>query len=312
MKKAERLNQELIFLRDKPHFQLKELMTAFNISKRTALRDVVELEAMGMPIYSETGKYGGYRSLRQSLLTPIYFNLEEIQAIFFALSAQDSLTSSPFDNKNFLQIREKMLASLPQSQQENINEMLEVVKFYGVEPVRATENLRLIMHSILEEKVLQLNYHQYGEEHLKLQFLELFYRDGIWFSSAYEVEQKCWGTYRCDEMSEIELADDGEQSYHLWELQSFQEDYEKHFHDIAFRCLLTPFGREIFLRHHYPNMRLTKEGERSYLVGAYNIKELDYMLHYLSGYGKHLIVIEPEELRLAYLEHLAEMLANNH
>lgn len=40
MKKAERLNQELIFLGNKQGFQLKDLMKEFQISKRTALRDV--------------------------------------------------------------------------------------------------------------------------------------------------------------------------------------------------------------------------------------------------------------------------------
>lgn len=38
MKKAERLNQELIFLGNKEGFQLKDLMEEFQISKRTALR----------------------------------------------------------------------------------------------------------------------------------------------------------------------------------------------------------------------------------------------------------------------------------
>ncbi|MCY7526166.1 HTH domain-containing protein, partial [Bacillus safensis] len=45
MKKSERLNQELIFLSDKHSFQLKDLQSEFGISKRTALRDIEELES---------------------------------------------------------------------------------------------------------------------------------------------------------------------------------------------------------------------------------------------------------------------------
>ena len=52
MKKAERLNQELIFLGNKQGFQLKDLMKEFQISKRTALRDVEELEAMGVCLFT--------------------------------------------------------------------------------------------------------------------------------------------------------------------------------------------------------------------------------------------------------------------
>ena len=58
MDKAERLVQELTYLNKYPYFNLKNLMTEFSISKRTALRDLSALEEMGLAIYSERGKYG--------------------------------------------------------------------------------------------------------------------------------------------------------------------------------------------------------------------------------------------------------------
>ncbi|GLF86206.1 MULTISPECIES: HTH domain-containing protein [Bacillus] len=85
MKKSERLNQELIFLSDKHSFQLKDLQSEFGISKRTALRDIEELESMGLAFYVENGRHGGYRLVNQSPLVPIYFNIEEVQAIFLLL-----------------------------------------------------------------------------------------------------------------------------------------------------------------------------------------------------------------------------------
>lgn len=48
MKKSERLNQELIYLSDKKVFHLKELEEAFAISERTALRDIADLEQLGL------------------------------------------------------------------------------------------------------------------------------------------------------------------------------------------------------------------------------------------------------------------------
>ncbi|WP_311134426.1 HTH domain-containing protein [Lactococcus lactis] len=50
IKKAERIQQELFFLNGKSQFKLKEIMDEFNISKRTALRDIQELERLGLPI----------------------------------------------------------------------------------------------------------------------------------------------------------------------------------------------------------------------------------------------------------------------
>ena len=102
MKKAERLNQELIYLKDKKKFQLKDLMENFNISRRTALRDVQELEQMGLALYTDYGRGGSYKLLEQKLLTSINFNDQEIQAIFFAIKSLDLVSSTPQINRSFI------------------------------------------------------------------------------------------------------------------------------------------------------------------------------------------------------------------
>lgn len=94
MKKSERLNQELIFLKDKKSFQLRDLIDGFAISERTALRDIAELEALGVPLYTETGRLGGYRVLSHTLSIPVYFTDEEITAILFALQSLQNLTTT--------------------------------------------------------------------------------------------------------------------------------------------------------------------------------------------------------------------------
>lgn len=53
MNRSERLNQELIFLSYRQTFHVKELMQEFNISKRTALRDISSLEQLGLSFYVE-------------------------------------------------------------------------------------------------------------------------------------------------------------------------------------------------------------------------------------------------------------------
>ena len=97
MKRAERLNQELIFLSSKKSFNLSDLIKEFNISKRTALRDIQDLELMGLPFYVENGRNGGYKLINEKLLIPIYFDLGEITSIFFALKSLEALSTTPFE-----------------------------------------------------------------------------------------------------------------------------------------------------------------------------------------------------------------------
>ena len=60
MNKSERLNDMMIYLNNKSYFNLTDLMEKYNISRSTAIRDVQSLEQIGMPIFSEHGRYGRY------------------------------------------------------------------------------------------------------------------------------------------------------------------------------------------------------------------------------------------------------------
>ena len=96
MKKTERINQMLRFINQKQRFTLQDLVQEFQISKRTALRDIATLEEIGAPLYAERGRYGGYRLLNPMQLPPISFNSQEVYALYFAMKALRSFTNLPF------------------------------------------------------------------------------------------------------------------------------------------------------------------------------------------------------------------------
>ena len=127
MKRAERLNQELIFLSSKKSFNLSDLMKEFNISKRTALRDIQDLEFMGLPFYVENGRNGGYKLINEKLIIPIYFDIEEITSIFFALKSLELLSTTPFE-KSYPLLYKKLLATLPDEQKEKILNSESLIK----------------------------------------------------------------------------------------------------------------------------------------------------------------------------------------
>ncbi|MBU4618054.1 helix-turn-helix transcriptional regulator [Bacillus altitudinis] len=307
MKKSERLNQELIFLSDKYSFQLKDLETEFGISKRTALRDMEELESMGLAFYVENGRHGGYRLVNQSPLVPIYFQIDEVQAIFFALKALDLLSATPF-KKSYSQIRQKLFATMSDERKHRITEILDVIHYYHVAPVSEQNHLDLILQAMMEDQIVKMTYTQYEHKRIRLQFLELFYRNGIWFTEAYDVQNKKWGIYRCDCMTDMMIEEETKDTFTKEELKALQLEYEKTYHDISFKCRLTEQGKEKFLKNHYPNMRLETIDDTPYIVGGYNQEELSYMTHYLISFGKHVKIEYPDELKESYLTQLQEMM----
>lgn len=306
MKKSERLNQELIYLSHRSQFQLKDLMTEFDISKRTALRDLEELETMGLALYAEPGRGGGYRLLKQDILTPIYFSQSELTAIHYALEALGQMTSSPFD-KSYPQIRQKLLARLSDQQREQITKTLAVIDYYQADTLAPAPYLDHLVTSILEHKAIQLVYQQKEELKLTLQVANLTFRQGIWFFNGYDLDRQTWQIHRADAIKTLELVED-QRLIPSEELQASLQTYEANYFNIPYKCHITPQGQEHFKRNHYRDMQVVEENGRTYLLGHYHPSELHYMVHYLIGYGKEITILEPKELKEAYMESLKDIL----
>ncbi len=56
----------MVRIYEKQKFTVAELAEEFHVSYRTMLRYLQELSGMGVPLYSEVGKHGGYSILKNS------------------------------------------------------------------------------------------------------------------------------------------------------------------------------------------------------------------------------------------------------
>jgi len=303
MNKAERLNQELIFLSNKNFFQINDLISEFNISKRTVLRDITELEAMGLSFYVENGRHGGYHLIKKELLVPVIFNLEEVSAIFFAIKALTLISATPFE-KNYQHIYDKLLATLPKSQQQYVAKLQDGVNYYRVPSITTPNFLNIILQSIVDEKVIDVTYHR----NKQLQVFNLLYRNGIWFCDALDINTKKWGTYRCDRIKNCQINHEITNTFSRLELKRFQQNYENNYHNIPFECELTPLGRELFQKNNYPNMHLKTSNGKIVMYGGYNRAEFNYMVEYLITLGKNVKINYPAELKQAYVNELRKII----
>ncbi|WP_125568963.1 helix-turn-helix transcriptional regulator [Companilactobacillus insicii] len=304
MNKAERLNQELIFLSSKNFFQINDLINEFKISKRTALRDITELENMGLSFYVENGRHGGYHLIKKELLVPVIFNLEEVSAIFFAIQALTLLSATPFE-KSYKHIFDKLFATLPSPQQDYVSKLQESVSYYRIPSISKSNFLNIILESIVNEKIIDIKIHNNEQQ---LQIFNLLYRNGIWFCDAIDIVTKKWGTYRCDQFQSCKINNDLASTYTHLELKKFKQNYENNYHNIQFECELTSLGKELFKKNNYPNMYLKTEHGKNIMYGGYNRDEFNYMIDYLIGLGKNVRINYPEELKHSYIAELKKII----
>lgn len=64
--KTQRLHEVMARVYEKKNFTVDELAEEFQVSYRTMLRYLQELSGLGVPLYSEVGKHGGYSLLKSS------------------------------------------------------------------------------------------------------------------------------------------------------------------------------------------------------------------------------------------------------
>ncbi|UVI30285.1 helix-turn-helix transcriptional regulator [Paenibacillus spongiae] len=132
MKKVERINIIMRYINNRAHFTVSEIMREFNISRSTAIRDIREIEAMGMPLVAEVGRDGGYFVMHNSILPNVRFTDNEIKALFIAFMATRNLQLPYLKSRQSL--AEKLLGLLSENQQDDLVLLNQILLFEGTNP----------------------------------------------------------------------------------------------------------------------------------------------------------------------------------
>jgi predicted DNA-binding transcriptional regulator YafY len=155
MNKVERINIIMRYVNNRAHFTISEIMREFNISRSTAIRDVREIEAMGMPLVAEVGRDGGYFVMNNSVLPTVRFTDNEIKALFIAFMATRNQQLPYLKSRQSL--AEKLLGLISENQQDDIVLLNQILLFEGTNP-HNPDLLELsdLPHPMLEQLIQNL------------------------------------------------------------------------------------------------------------------------------------------------------------
>lgn len=308
MNKSERIQRELFFVNSHKEFNLTDLMREFQISRSTALRDLAELEQLGVPFYVENGRYGGYKVLPSSLLPPIYFTEKEIFSVFFSLQILNLLSGSPFGS-NYSTIQQKLLNTFSVEKQEKIAQATDSVQYAGIYQIEPTKNLEDLFSTILKNEPIKILYTRYTRKVKRILPIRLTLMDGYWYCIAIDIEKKEMRTYRCDYIEDIEIALDYPRPLSEGEIAKIIATQQKEYRNIPFKVRLSDKGKEHFLKNKFPNMRLTVTDNDSFILGEFNNNELPFLTNYFLGFGEHVEILEPKILRQEYMMLIEKLLS---
>ncbi|MHC5296613.1 helix-turn-helix transcriptional regulator [Listeria monocytogenes] len=306
MKKSERLNDMMMFLNDKNVFQLSDIMTKYDISRSTAIRDVKSLEEIGMPIYSERGRNGHYQVLRNRLLSPIVFNIDEVFALYFSMLTLKAYETTPF-HLSVEKLKTKFERCLSAEKIEMLRKTEEVFSLGYIKHNNQCEFLDVILQFTMEEKVCQINYDKKGiEKTYVVQFYNISSAYGQWYVTSYNFETKRMQVFRCDRILELE-ENHAFEAKKLTDLKSETDYLYKKKDAINFEVEIASNGVDLFFKENYPSMKLNQEQGRNVIRGFYNRGEEPFIINYLLGFGDKINMVQPDSLKEMLLNELKSL-----
>jgi predicted DNA-binding transcriptional regulator YafY len=116
----------LLLLRSGATVSAAELARRFEVSQRTIYRDVETLSAVGVPVYAEMGRNGGFRLLPGYFLPPITFSRGEATALLVGVAMLRRLRTTPFASE-LETATQKVLAALPDATRDAIRRVEGVI-----------------------------------------------------------------------------------------------------------------------------------------------------------------------------------------
>jgi len=128
MNRLDRALGILLLLRGGKPLSASELSRRFEVSARTIYRDIDTLSAVGVPVYAEMGRGGGFRLVEGYFLPPVMLSVQEAISLVLGLSLLRSLRASPFAAARETG-EQKLLAALPDHIRAILAEAQKVIGF---------------------------------------------------------------------------------------------------------------------------------------------------------------------------------------
>ncbi len=198
MKKVERINIIMRYINNRSRFTISEIMREFNISRSTAIRDIREIEAMGMPLVSEVGRDGGYFVMQNFVLPVVRFTDNEVKALFIAFMATRNQQLPYLKSRQSL--AEKLLGLVSENQQDELVLLNQILLFEGTNP-NNPDLLELsdLPHPMLEKLIQILLLDRYLLITLKeekvvksypVYLLHLYQEKSLWLIEGFDLKEE--------------------------------------------------------------------------------------------------------------------------
>ncbi|HFT2186165.1 TPA: helix-turn-helix transcriptional regulator [Bacillus cereus] len=296
LSKAKRLLDILIFASAKKAFTAQEIADEFNISVRTVHRYILDLSDMGLPIYAEQGRNGGYKVLTNRVIPPILFTEEEAVSIFFAFQSLSYYRDLPF-NTEINSVTHKLYSSLQHDVKAKVDKIRSYIAFWNPKRTIETPLLNEVLTAAIENKNLHFRYESNSRIKTKhVHPIGVYAHDGLWYLPAYDFNVEKTLLYRVDRILSILSTEENEDTF-----MNLEEWFASNSHVVhnptQLHVLLSTEGvRQCKSVPYLEEFVVTNENGTGYIHSTIDKGEINFITPLFYRLGKDAKVLEPIEL----------------
>ncbi|MBO5282660.1 MAG: YafY family transcriptional regulator [Lachnospiraceae bacterium] len=302
--KVDRILEIIIYLINHDNVPASYLAERFHVSVRTIQRDMISISAIGIPVYSESGKYGGYSILPTYKMKNSDIRSDEQQMIIRAL---ESLATS-YTSDTLKALIEKYNAIIDKEGGQKV--------FWDFGVTRENNQVqgmnRLLEQAIEGRKLITFDYRNAnGDQSTPLvEPLAIHYKWYAWYLFAYSAEKKQYRTYKVARMQSLRILDRVSAVEH-GDVEQLMKASEQAYYQTCIPIEVQFAPRDAGLMAEYfpdcPVERLTENTSRIFIhvpAGERLWKAL------LLSFGNRVKVIGPKEYQQELIETAQNFLSN--
>ncbi|MDM5426116.1 MULTISPECIES: YafY family protein [Bacillus] len=296
LSKAKRLLDILIFASTKKTFTAQEIADEFNISVRTVHRYILDLSDMGLPIYAEQGRNGGYKVLTNKVIPPILFTEEEAVSIFFAFQSLSYYRDLPF-NTEINSVTHKLYSSLQHDAKAKVDKIRSYISFWNPKRTIDTPLLNEVLTAAIENKNLHFQYE--SKSGIKIKYVHpigVYAHDGLWYLPSYDFSSKKILLYRVDRILSILSTEENKDTFMNLEEWFASSSNVVHIPTQLHVLLTTEGVRQCKSVPYLEEFVVVNEDGTGYIHSTIDKGEINFITPLFYRLGKDARVLEPKEL----------------
>jgi predicted DNA-binding transcriptional regulator YafY len=297
LSRTARLLELLIRVQSKPRFTAAELAEEFGVSRRTMLRDLSALSAMGVPLRSTPGPGGGYSLPRGSRRLSPSLTVDEALGLIASYEALLRYPVHPFSTQGLSAVT-KLRAALPKDVVAELDRLRRHVFVGG--PVRDYEAPLLgeLLQAALDRAHLKVRYDsiESGITERVVFPHGLYASQGYWYCACFDRRRETNVPMRADRFLSAERVEGFEPPPELSIQGWLSEAREAVGERLRVRARVTERGRKSFELTSLFGTIAPEEGGGGALEAEIPLSEIDYYASRLLSVGTDATVEYPPEL----------------